>query len=309
MAGCSAAPSGGRPGAETMKLSVFRLATLSIFGLAVAASPAAHAAPKLPQACKALSGSKQALASKLLASQHPYACCDETIAACLKQKKVCRVAWRLAGSVCRRVAAGEDEKTIVRALSRRARSMLPGLGKNPVIVLKGWPAAGAADAKVTLVEYACARCPFCSKVTPGLHAAVTKGALKGKVRLIFKPFPIRNHKWSKEAGLGFAAAVRIGAFWKYALHLYEHFDAFSPDKQKPWAKSLGLDCGRFGELIKDPATRKLLIASKKEGLRNKVKATPTFFINGRLYVGDPKLEELLDVLAEEWERKSGKSYR
>ncbi len=284
--------------------------TLSVFAfLAVASGANALAAPPRPAACEALSGAKKALATKLLASQHPYACCDETIASCLKQKKVCRLAWRLAASVCRRVAAGEDEKTIVRALSRRARSMLAGLGKKPTIALSGWPAVGPADAKVTLVEYACARCPFCSKVTPGLHAAVTKGALKGKVRLVFKPFPIRNHQWSKEAGLGFTAAVRIGAFWRYALHLYKHFDAFSPDKQKPWAKSLGLDCGRFGELIKDAKTRKMLIASKKEGLRNKVKATPTFFINGRRYVGDPKLAELVDVLGEEHERASGKTYR
>jgi protein-disulfide isomerase len=289
-------------------LRSFTLALLAL-ALSFAAPAIANAAPRQPAACKALSGSKQTLANKLLSSQHPYACCDETIASCLKQKKVCRLAWRLAASVCRRVAQGENEKVIVRALSRRARSMLAGLGAKAKIDLAGWPAVGPKDAKVTVVEYACARCPFCSKITPGLHSAVTKGKLKGKVRLVFKPFPIRNHKWSKEAGLGFTAAIRLGGFWKYALHLYKHFDAFSPDKQKPWARAVGLDCGRFAQLVKDKKTRKLLIAAKKEGLRNKVKATPTFFINGRRYVGDPSLKSLVDVLAEEVERSSGKTYR
>lgn len=280
---------------------------VSILVVLALGAPVAAAQAQTPE-CKKLPLAKRTLAKKILSSQHPYDCCDEKIADCLKQKKVCRLAVRLADNICRRVAKGQGEKAIIRALSRRARSMMPAVAKKAAIELKGWGAAGPADAKVTVVMYACARCPYCAKLTPRLHAAVTKGALKGKVRLVFKPFPIRNHTWSKEGGLAFAAAARLGGFWPFALVAYRNFTAFAPAKQSGWAAAAGLDAARFSALYKDRQTRKLLIASKKEGLRNKVKATPTFFIDGLRYVGEPGLAELLDVLGEAYERASGKTY-
>jgi protein-disulfide isomerase len=48
--------------------------------------------------------------------------------------------------------------------------------------------------------------------------------------------------------------------------------------------------------------RRELIAAKREGVRNRVNATPTVFINGRLYTGDLGVENIIDVLEEEAER-------
>lgn len=268
--------------------------------LAVSAAGSAQI-PDIP-CCKRLSSTKRAIALKLLASQHPYACCDESIADCLKAKKVCKLAGRLAANICRRVEKGQSEATIVRALARRARSMASGMGARAKIDLEGWPVAGDAKAKVVLVEYACARCPFCAKITPVLHQAITKGALRGKVKLVFKPFPIRNHAGSKEAGLAFVAAARLGKFWPFALHAYQNFSSFSVAGLGGWARAVGLDQARFAQLLAEGETRKRLIAAKKEGLRNKVKATPTFFIDGQRYEGELELAELLDVLGEAAER-------
>ncbi|MBW2735408.1 MAG: thioredoxin domain-containing protein [Deltaproteobacteria bacterium] len=273
--------------------------------LSMSTAPTAFA--KTP-ACKSLKGAKGDAAQKLLAALHPYACCDGTIAECLKAPKVCRLVVRLADNVCRRVDKGQSEKEIRRVLSRRARSMVAA-GKRASIDLKDVPPAGDENSPVTLVEVACARCPFCAKITPALHKQVVSGRLKGKVKLYFRSFPIRDHKYSKEAGLGFVAARRMGKFWPFLLHAYEHFDAFSPEKQRPWARFAGMDCKRFAEVMSDDGTRKLLVASKKEGLRNRVKATPTFFIDGQRYVGELKVEELVDVLEEAYERKKGLLFR
>ncbi|MCK5795848.1 MAG: DsbA family protein [Deltaproteobacteria bacterium] len=258
--------------------------------------------------CESLPKAKRALAQKLHNALHPYACCDGTLAECLKAKKVCRVVQRLANNICRRVAKGESEKAIKRVLSRRARSMVAA-GKKATSDLTHAAAAGASTSPVLLVEYACARCPFCAKITPALHREVVSGRLKGKAKFYFRTFPIRNHKYSKESGLGFVAAQRMGKFWPFALHVYKHFDAFSPDKQRPWARSLGMDCKKFGALMGDSETRRLLVEGKKEGLRNRVKATPTFFINGKHYVGELNIEELVDVLGEAYDRKVGRIYR
>jgi protein-disulfide isomerase len=169
------------------------------------------------------------------------------------------------------------------------------------IDLTASPVAGNPDSPVELVVYACARCPFCAKIIPALYEEILRGSLKGKARLYFKVFPIRGHADSKEAGLGFVAAARIGAFWPFMIYSYENFEDFCVDRQAKWAEKLGLAPQVFEETMNDPETRNMLVESKKEGLRNEVDATPTFFINQRKYVGDLELEELIDVLEEEHE--------
>jgi protein-disulfide isomerase len=257
--------------------------------------------------CDRLSASQRALSQKIQRATYPYDCCDETLERCLKQKKVCKLAKRLRDQICRMLLKGKDEKQIGVALDQRARSMTP-MGKPAVIDLAGAPAAGEARAPVTVVAYACARCPFCSKVLPDLHALVTAGQLKGKVKLYFKPFPIRGHKHSVEGGLALVAAEKLGQLWPYMLKLYGNFDRFAVDKLVPWAVELGLDRGAFERAMKDGASRTRLVQSKKEGLRNGVKATPTLFINGRHYHGELDHDTLLDVLGEEVDRVSKRRY-
>ena len=259
-------------------------------------------------ACDRLAGEHKRLAAKLLATLHPYDCCDETLAACLSAKRVCRLAHRLADNVCRRVAASQTEEVISRWMYRRARSMMPWSG--PVgIAFEDVPEVGAPEAPISLVEYACPRCPYCAKLTVPLHREIVEGRLKGKVRLAFKTFPIRGHKYAKEAGLAFVAAARAGRFWPFMLHVYAHFDDLEPALLPKWAVSAGIDAAEFGRLVEDPVTRARLVASKKEGLRNKVEATPTFFINGRTYWGGLEIEELIDVLEEAHDSSEGLVYR
>ena len=177
------------------------------------------------------------------------------------------------------------------------------------IDLASSPMAGDPDAPVVLVVYACARCPFCTKIVPPVYREVLEGRLKGKARLYFKVFPIRGHPYPKEAGLGFVAAARMEGFWPFMLYSYENFDSFCVKKQPDWAAESGLEPQVFDQLVSAPDTRAMLVESKKEGLRNKVDATPTFFINGRKYAGTLELEELVDVLEEEHERLEGLVYR
>jgi protein-disulfide isomerase len=251
--------------------------------------------------CDRLSGDKSRLAQELLQSQHPYDCCDESLARCLAKTPTCPLARRLADNLCRRVESGQEKTVILHALSRRAMSMLPG-GPKAKLVLDDAPMAGDATAPVQLVEFACARCPFCGQITPKLHQAVSEGPLKGKVRLYLKVFPARSHEYSKEAGLAFLAAHRLKQFWPFALHAFAHVQDFSPDRMGDWAKELGFDAAVFSQLQQDPAVQEQLVANKKEGILNKVEVTPTFFINGRKYQGDLEWDELLDVLQEEFDR-------
>ena len=260
-----------------------------------------------PPACAPLSDAQRKLAHELIETQYCYDCCDDTIARCLTRTPLCRLAVRLAENICRRVEAGQTRDEIVRGLSRRARSMSPSI-KPAEIDWTAAPMAGDPEAPVVFVEYACGRCLFCAKITPPLYEEIVRGRLQGKARMYFKVFPIRGHEHSTEAGLGFAAAARMGGFWPFMLYAYEYFDRFCEKKQVDWAEAAGLDPAVFEQLLHDPETRDFLVESKKEGLRNKVDATPTFFINMRRYVGTLELSELIDVLEEEYERLTGQDH-
>lgn len=266
---------------------------------------APHVAAAAP--CDRLSGDQQARAKRLFAATYPYDCCDETLDRCLRQKRVCKLAQRLRDAICRRLRRGEDDKRIATALERRARSMLPSATRAQLDLAQA-ELAGAANAPVQVVVYACARCPFCSKVVPELHRLATDSGLKGKIALHMRPFPISSHKGAAEGGMALMAAQQQQRFWRFALKLYTEYDRFSPARLPEQAAAVGLDKRRFAKALDDPALRKRLVAAKKEGLRNGVNATPTIFINGRRYHGDMDRETLLDVLDEEADRMAKKTY-
>ena len=254
--------------------------------------------------CDGLTAPQRQAARAILDSQHPYDCCDGTISECLKQRPVCKLAKRLADDVCRRVAAGQDRASIERALAKRATSMMRTAAPTPIDISNA-PAAGVPEAKVTVVAYLCGRCPFCARLTPELHKLVTEGPLKGKAKLHVREFPIRSHEYSTEAAMAMMAAASMGKFWPYVLQLYAGFDTFTPASLVEWAVAKGMDREQFTRLLNDRTLRSRLVASKKEGIRNKVSATPTIFLNGYKYEGDLSVTALQDVIEEEFDRVSG----
>ncbi len=268
-------------------LAVSALALLAIMLIA------GHAAAQT-KTCDALRGAQRDIAQAVLASQHPYDCCDDTIAACLRKKPVCRLAERLADDVCRRASAGKSRSEIERELERRAAS---AMGSKRTIELGGAVPAGDPAAKVSIVVYACARCPYCARLVPTLYESVTAGRLKGKAKLYLKPFPIRSHQHSTVAAMGWMAAQKLGRFWELVLQMYTHFDRFDPAKLPDEAASKGIDRERFRVLLDDAALRDKLAESKKEGVRNKVDVTPSVFIDGRRYVAtldQPSIEDFVE---------------
>ena len=258
--------------------------------------------PSLAQTptCDGLPTERKSLVQSLFTSLHPYDGCDDTFARCLALRPPSKVVVRLAEDLCRQAKAGKDSKQIEHALAKRAQTMLPG-GPRLAAQLDEATRAGAADAPVTLVAYACTRCPLCKEIIPALHAAVSDGPLAGKVRLYVRPFPLKSHPGASEGGLALLAAAKLGGFWPFTLFLYRQFDKFTPAILPEWAEKAGLDRASFARIFADPKTRDELVAAKQEGLRNKVEATPSLFIDGRSYVYEVKLEPILDVLQETYD--------
>ncbi len=255
--------------------------------------------------CDALPADRKAVAREIFASLHPYDGCDETFARCLAAKPAKPVVLRLASDICRQVKAGNDRKQVERSLTRRAQTMLAS-GPRATIALDEAMRAGAAQAPVEVVVYVCPRCPFCKAMVPPLYQAVTEGPLSGKARLYLRPYPLKSHANSTEGGLAMVSAAKLGRFWPFTLALYKNFDKYCPKLLAEWAVAAGMDRAAFEGATADPKTREALVAAKQEGARNKINATPTIFIDGRLYHYDLSAESVIDVVEEAHEAKTEK---
>jgi protein-disulfide isomerase len=171
------------------------------------------------------------------------------------------------------------------------------MGKSASFSLERETLAGNPQAPITLVVFACARCPFCKVIVPSLYQEITQGPSRDGSPSISNPFPSRAIRVpSKEVGLGCRRAAR--SLWPFALEQYKHFDEFCPHKLTDWAVLSGMTKETFERTSQDPLTRTTLVAFKQEGLRHQIKATPTLFINGREYVYEMSEAAILDVLRE-----------
>jgi protein-disulfide isomerase len=254
--------------------------------------------------CDAVPADRKAVVNAIFAALHPYDGCAQTFARCLAEKSPKPVVLRLASDICRQVKAGANRKQVEQSLTKRAQTMRP-TGPRATIALDEDMCAGSGVAPVTAVVYACARCPFCKVMVTDLHEAVTDGPLADKVRLCFRPFPLKSHSGSIEGGLGMVSAAKLGHFWPFTLLMYKSFDSFGPKILPEWAEAAGMDRKAFELEYANPRNREALVASKQEGLRNKVSATPTIFIEGHPYRYDLTTEAVMDVLEEAYEAKTG----
>ena len=145
----------------------------------------------------------------------------------------------------------------------------------------GYPIYGAESAPVTLVEFSDFQCPYCAKFGPVLKQVVDQ--MPGKVRLVFKQFPLNFHKQARPAARAALAAHRQGKFWKMHDIIFERFRELNDGIYDQFATTIGLDVAKFKADMADPAIEQMVNADVQEGRANGVRGTPTFFINGRRY--------------------------
>ena len=72
---------------------------------------------------------------------------------------------------------------------------------------------GPKYAPITIVAFSDFQCPFCSRVNPSLKQVMD--TYKGKVRVIFRNFPLQFHKDAMPMAEGALAAGAQGKFWNY----------------------------------------------------------------------------------------------
>jgi protein-disulfide isomerase len=145
------------------------------------------------------------------------------------------------------------------------------------------PVLGSKDAAVTIVEFSDFQCPFCIKEYPTLKQILSE--YPGKVRLVFKHFPLGFHKQSPAAHAMTELALRQkgnDTFWKLCEMIQAEPKRLDSAALKIYAQALGMDTAQLDKTWSDEkAMAELLKADKDLAAKCNVGGTPTIFINGK----------------------------
>ncbi|HBC53400.1 MAG TPA: disulfide bond formation protein DsbA, partial [Alphaproteobacteria bacterium] len=160
---------------------------------------------------------------------------------------------------------------------------------------------GAADAPITVIEYASMTCPHCANFHTSIYPELrAKYVETGKVRFIFREFPLD--------GLALRAAMlaRCGG----AERVHGYLDVLFMQQGK-WATAQdpiaalsriarlgGMSEAAFQSCMANEPLAEMVVASRVKGSEEfDITSTPSFVIGGKTYSGGLGVEEFDKILA------------
>jgi protein-disulfide isomerase len=101
------------------------------------------------------------------------------------------------------------------------------------------------------------------------------------VKIVFKNFPIRSHRFAVQAALAALAADRQGKFWDFHDELFKQHNQLNEEKIQEIAAKLKLDLVQFEKDRNDPLLLEQIRYDYNEGIRVGINSVPSVFVNGR----------------------------
>jgi protein-disulfide isomerase len=124
-------------------------------------------------------------------------------------------------------------------------------------------------------------------------------AYDGKVKWLFKHFPLSIHPNAMLAHQAGLAAAEQGKFWAMHDALFADQRNVKRDALLATAERVGLDVSRFTADLDSPRIKARIETERQDGAALGVTGTPTFFINGRQVVGLKKFAEMKAIIDQE----------
>jgi len=165
------------------------------------------------------------------------------------------------------------------------------------------PSRGPENAPVTIVEFSDFQCPYCGREYPVVERLMKE--YDGRVRLVFRHFPLDFHNFAQKAAEAGACAADQGGekFWKLHDRMFTNQQKLAVDDLKGYAKEVGLDSARFDKCLDGSEKRALVESDEKAGQEVGVTGTPAFFVNGIFINGAVPYEQFKDAIERELKRK------
>ena len=145
---------------------------------------------------------------------------------------------------------------------------------------------GDKNAPVTIVEWSDFECPFCTKFYTDTLPQLDEQYIKtGKVRLVYRDFPLSFHPNAQKAGEASECAKDQGRFWDMHDKLFDSGVQGGVATFKQYASSLGLDMSKFSSCLESGEKAAEVKKDMNDGAAAGVRGTPGFVVNGKVISG------------------------
>lgn len=160
---------------------------------------------------------------------------------------------------------------------------------------------GPANAPITIIEYASLSCPHCAHFENEVLPALQKQWIDtGKAKLVMRDFPLDREALAAEV---LARCVPADRYYPLVKSMFADQPEWVPVPD--WrgalqriAKFAGIGSDQFNACLANKALEKQVAASRLVANQQLgVDATPTFFINGKKFDGEPTVEAFNKALA------------
>lgn len=157
------------------------------------------------------------------------------------------------------------------------------------------PTLGQANSSLTIVEFGDFECVYCAEVATTLATAIKENP--GKIKLVWKDFPLPSHTNAYGAAEAGQCAARQGKFWQYQEKLFVSQSSLSESTYLSIAREVGINYDKFSQCLENHETKPLVDQNINEGKAIGVDAVPFFVVNGQAWSGvltESQLQSLLE---------------
>ena len=102
------------------------------------------------------------------------------------------------------------------------------------------------------------------------------------VKLVFKNYPLRSHKFARQAATAALSAHAQGKFWEFHDKLFENYRSINEEKIVEIRDALELNTDQFDTLRKSAQVVRQIQSDVRLGREVGLRGTPSVYVNGRL---------------------------
>lgn len=162
--------------------------------------------------------------------------------------------------------------------------------------------AGPAEAKVTIQEFADFECPYCDEGSRTIGEVIKQ--YPGKIRVIFRNFPLEFHKYSLVAAKYFAAVYlqKPELAYEWQKQVFENQKRLASEGilfLDEFANKFDLNIDQLKSDADGSVVKAMIERDKDIADQHKIKRTPSFLIGNKLLVGSVLIGEFKKIIDEQ----------
>lgn len=153
---------------------------------------------------------------------------------------------------------------------------------------------GSSDAPVAVLAFSAYACPYCAEANQQMTTLQKR--FGDRLQIIYKQYPLGTNQAAFLPHEAVLAAGEQGKYWEMHERLFAVKGEFTPAKVLEIAKDLKLDTARFDQALKERRFKKDIDRDIAEAKALKVRASPTFYVDGLKLEGLQNIESFEQII-------------